>query len=136
MPVSTDHNKIYFRKRVRVFNAIGPYLREMQCEPTSYFFDCLTVCVDTKEEPEKRQFFGWWMEMKIVDDVCEYDYQFGLYDEAGEWQKQRIPTSHKEAVTASLTKFYEKLSPCLHEKLALPIKPSPVLAKSRILSAA
>lgn len=136
MPVPTDHNKIFFRKRVRVFNAIGPYLRELQCQPECFFFDCLTVCVDIKAEPETRQFFGWWMEMTVVDDVCEYDYHFGLYNDKGIWQQQRIPAEFKQQVSDSLTKFYEKLSPCLQDKLGLPIKPSPVLAKSLILSAA
>jgi len=136
MPVPTDHNKIFFRKRIRVFNAIGPYLRELQCQPEYFFFDCFTVCVDITAEPETRQFFGWWMEMTVTDDVCEYDYHFGLYNDKGIWQQKRIPAKFKQQVSNSLTKFYEKLSPCLQDKLALPIKPSPVLAKSLILSAA
>lgn len=136
MSASTDHNKIFFRKRIRVFNAIGPYLRELQCQPESFIFDCLTVCIDAKKEPAERQFFGWQMEMKVVNDICEYNYKFGLYDEKGIWQKQRIPSEYRDAVSASLTKFYEKLSPCLKDQLGLPIKPSSVLAKSLILSAA
>ncbi|MFT5879232.1 MAG: sigma factor-binding protein Crl [Moritella sp.] len=136
MPTSTDTNYVFFRKRIRILNALGPYLRENESKPEVFMFDCLTICVDAGVEPAKREFYGWWLKMDLVGDVCEYHYQFGLFNEQGHWQKKAVPKQYRDDVVKSLNKFYEVLSPCLQDKLALQLKPSAILAKALILSAA
>lgn len=132
----TDPNQIYFRKRIRVLSAIGPYLRETQCTFDCFFFDCLSVCIDPNVAPENREFLGWWLEMKLIDDECEYHYSLGVYNSQGQWIESEIPAQHKEEVIQSLHSFYEKLAPCMCEKLELKLKPSAVLDETQVLSAA
>lgn len=136
MVIPTDPNLIYFRKRIRILNALGPYLREHNCQPTHFYFDCFSICIDANAEPEERQFYGWWLEMDLVDNTFEYHYQFGTYNKAGEWIVTPIPKAFQQDVTQSLNAFYEKLSVCLTEQLHFNLKPSSILAKTLILSAA
>lgn len=136
MVISTDPNLIYFRKRIRILNALGPYLREHNCQPTCFYFDCFSVCIDVDAEPEERQFYGWWLEMELVGNTFEYRYQFGTYNKAGEWIITPIPKTFQQNVGHSLKVFYEKLSVCLTAQLRFNLKPSSILAKTLILSAA
>jgi len=136
MPIPNDPNLLYFRKRIRILNALGPYLREHHCQPCYFYFDCFSVCIDAEVEPEYREFYGWWLETQLVGDTLEYHYQFGIYNKAGDWVAAPIPKLFQQDVSLSLNQFYEKLSMCLTEQLDFSLKPSAILAKTLILSAA
>ncbi|WP_107853164.1 sigma factor-binding protein Crl [Oceanimonas marisflavi] len=124
------------QKLLRLFAAIGPYLRSEQSSQDGYFFDCLAVCASAKLEPEKREFWGWWLELSPKNEQdFEFCYRLGYYGGEGEWQERDIPRKHEEEVARTLRDFYDKLSVCLDE-LSLSATPSPELGDKHLLSPA
>lgn len=136
MLIENDPSLIYFRKRIRIFTALGPYLRENNCQPKHFYFDCLSICINAEVEPELREFYGWWLEIELLDETFEYHYQFGMYNKVGDWLAMPIPKKLQRDVELTLCQFYQKLSVCLTEQLRSNLIPSATLAKTLILSAA
>ncbi|USD65860.1 sigma factor-binding protein Crl [Vibrio sp. SCSIO 43136] len=101
------------------FKAVGPYLREPLSSETSYLFDCLSVCVDEKQSPEVREFWGWWMEFEPEDNGFTARFRFGLYNQEGDWVEQEIPAEAKEEVNKTRNAFEDKLTKALSDKFGL-----------------
>ncbi|MCE0556026.1 MULTISPECIES: sigma factor-binding protein Crl [unclassified Motilimonas] len=118
------------------FTDIGPYFRVGKSDDENFFFDCLAVCVGINAEPDKREFYGWWLELKKTDTGFSYHYQYGFFDVTGEWQEKAIPKKHQAEVTRSLQVFYEKMMDLVENTFELDLEPSSALDSHLVLTAA
>ena len=89
--------------------AIGPYLREGQCADGFYLFDCLSVCVNDQKSPEKREFWGWWMELEQEEKGFAAKYHIGRYNVEGEWVVTDLPQPAIQDVNKTQEEFHLKL---------------------------
>lgn len=121
MTLSRSHPQSKLMKR---FAALGPYLREGQCQDNHFFFDCLAVCIDAGLAPEKREFWGWWIELEAKDNVFIYSYRLGIFDRGGGWKTETINQLQvQEKLETTLHDFYKRLHALLG-LMALRLEPA------------
>ncbi|MBD2810957.1 sigma factor-binding protein Crl [Xenorhabdus sp. Vera] len=119
LPASYSKNKLLKR-----FSALGPYVRELKCQNGYFFFDCLAVCVSAKVVPEKREFWGWWLELEEQGQGFIYNYQIGLFDKKGEWNAMNIrKKADLEHLESILQAFHKRLADSF-DTLKLTLVPS------------
>ena len=127
-----ENTKIMTHGRLMTqFTRIGPYLRQNKSSEESYFFDCLSVCVDADKAPDKREFWGWWFELSVIKSGFEYVYEFGKYDKKGHWTQEEVPKDVKDEVQKTLEVFYAKLTAFLDESTELKLVPNALIKKQK-----
>jgi len=94
----------------KLFTDFGPYFRKLKSDETTFFFDCLEICVNANKEPEERIFLGWWMVVTRNENAFTYERFNGLFDIEGHWVKSKISKKEMQQIDQSFTTFIEKLT--------------------------
>jgi len=106
----------------KLFTDFGPYFRKLKSNETTFFFDCLEVCVDPKKDPEDRIFLGWWMVVTRAENVFTYQRFNGLYDVEGNWVKSKITKKEMKQIDQSFTTFIDKLTDMVDVEVGYELK--------------
>ncbi len=94
---------------IKLLTDLGPYFRRLQSTESSYFFDCLEICVDDNKEPEEREFLGWWVVVTNNGDGFHYERFNGRYNLAGNWVAETISEQELQQLDNSFALFIERL---------------------------
>ncbi|WP_261815804.1 sigma factor-binding protein Crl [Vibrio gallicus] len=117
-----SEKKPTYHRLIAKLKAIGPYLREGECEPNFFLFDCLSVCVDDKKSPECREFWGWWMKLEKQEKTFIARFHHGKYNAEGEWDEEALPESAEKEVIRTQQAFYSKVEALLQEQFGLSVE--------------
>ena len=102
--------KIPSRGRLfKLFTDLGPYFRKQYSTESLFFFDCLEICIDAEKEPEQREFYGWWINLRKNDSAFNYERFDGMYNIEGEWKVVRLSKENKKQTDKSFKLFIDRL---------------------------
>jgi sigma factor-binding protein Crl len=102
--------KIPSRGRLfKLFTDLGPYFRKQYSTESLFFFDCLEICIDSEKEPEQREFYGWWINLKKNDSAFTYERFDGMYNIDGEWKIESLSAANKKQIDKSFKLFIDRL---------------------------
>jgi len=114
----------------KIFTDLGPYFRKLKSTESSFFFDCLEVCIDDKKEPEQREFFGWWLVVTRSVDGFQFKRCDGRYNLEGDWVICNISKKDKKMLDDSFDLFFERLKSLIDVETGFCLSPAePVLAE-------
>jgi len=119
--MSGDFKEPTHNRLLTVFKSVGPYVREKSCIDGCYLFDCLSVCVDEKESPDAREFWGWWVEISKDGDIFKGKSNVGRYDVSGTWIDEKLTSAVTDEVKRTYDVFSQKITLALKDKFNLDI---------------
>lgn len=104
LPLSPSRGRLF-----KIFTDLGPYFRKLQSTESSFFFDCLEICIDDTKEPEEREFYGWWLIVTRNEDGFDYERYDGCYNLEGDWVVTKIKKKDQKQLDAAFDLFIERL---------------------------
>ena len=118
LPLSPSRGRIF-----KLFTDLGPYFRKLQSTDTSFFFDCLEVCVDDTKEPNERQFYGWWLVVTRDENGFNYRRYNGLYNLDGDWFVSKIKKKDQKQIDDSFNLFIVRLQSLIEAETGFCLSP-------------
>jgi len=106
---------------IKLLTDLGPYFRRLNSTESSYFFDCLEICLDDKKEPEEREFLGWWMIVTKNEHSFQYERFNGRYNLAGNWEAATIHQNDLQLLDNSFELFIGRLEILIEVETELPL---------------
>lgn len=122
IPLSPSRGRLF-----KLFTDLGPYFRKLQSTEGSFFFDCLEVCLDDAQEPEKREFYGWWLVVTRNGNGFDYERYDGLYNQEGDWVVAKVKKNDKKQLDASFDTFIERLKSLIEAETEFCLTPLEVV---------
>ena len=93
----------------KLFTDLGPYFRKQQSTESSFFFDCLEICIDSEKEPDQREFYGWWLLLEKGEHNFHYKLFYGRYNLAGDWVVEKLSDQELLLLDKSSASFIKRL---------------------------
>jgi sigma factor-binding protein Crl len=118
LPLSPTRGRIF-----KLFTELGPYFRKLQSTESSFFFDCLEICVDDQKEPEERQFYGWWLVVTRDENGFDYERYDGIYNLEGDWVVHKIKKKDKKQLDDSFDLFIDRLKSLIEVETGFCLSP-------------
>ncbi|MFT6928183.1 MAG: sigma factor-binding protein Crl [Psychromonas sp.] len=106
---------------IKLLTDLGPYFRRLNSTESSYFFDCLEICLDDQKQPEEREFLGWWMIVTKNEDSFHYERFNGHYNLNGDWEAVAIPKKDMQQIDNSFALFIARLQVLIETETQLPL---------------
>jgi len=103
----------------QMFANLGPYFRPLRSTDRLFFFDSLEICIDKKQEPSLRTFYGWSLLLNTNElhfNIKRFD---GLFNLEGEWVNADVSEKNQQKINQSFELFITHLEPLLTVKLGL-----------------
>jgi len=105
----------------KLLTDLGPYFRRLNSTESSYFFDCLEICLDDNKEPEEREFLGWWMIVTKDERSFQYERFNGHYNLAGDWEVAAVSQKDMQQLDNSFALFIDRLEKLIEVETELPL---------------
>jgi len=121
LPLSPSRGRLF-----KIFTDLGPYFRKLQSTESTFFFDCLEICVDDTKEPEEREFLGWWLVVTRSEDGFTYERFDGQYNLEGDWVASKITTAEQQPINNSFDIFIERLKLLIETESGFCLAPTEV----------
>lgn len=125
LPLSPSRGRLF-----KIFTDLGPYFRKLHSTESSFFFDCLEVCIDDTKEPEQREFFGWWLVVTRDENGFDYERYNGRYNLEGDWVVAKIKKKDQKQLDASFELFIERLKSLIDTETGFCLTPLGVLTEA------
>jgi len=122
LPLSPSRGRLF-----KIFTDLGPYFRKLQSTESTFFFDCLEVCIDDKKEPEEREFLGWWLVVTRSDEGFSYERFDGQYNLEGDWVPSQINAVEQQSIDDTFETFFERLKSLIDIETGFCLTPAEVI---------
>jgi len=116
----------------KLFTDLGPYFRKLQSTESSFFFDCLEICINSEDEPEQREFYGWWLVVTREENIFYFQRFDGIYNLAGDWVTANLCKQDLQQLDHSFELFVKRLETLINAETGLRFEALPQVVLTEV----